>query len=95
MDPPGGPGRVGVPSERSGMSQGTVPEVRDGSGTLSEVQDGSGTLSQVQDGLEDPLGGLGRVGTPGRSMTGRGTHREVRNGSGEPSVRSGTGRGTI
>ena len=41
-----------------------------------------GTLSEIQDGLEDPREGPGLVaGTSGRFETGRGTLREVLDGS--------------
>ena len=61
---PGGPGRVGVPSLRSGMGWWTLSEVWDGLGTLRVVWDGSGYLP----------GGPGWVGGPSwRSRTGQGT----------------------
>ena len=77
---------------------------------------GRGTLGEVLDGLGDPRGGSGqvvgpsvrlqRVGGPsGKSGTGRGTLREIRNGSGDslvglvrvggPSGRFEMGRGTL
>ena len=35
--PPGGLGRVGGPSRRSGTGRGTLGDVRDGRGTIGEV----------------------------------------------------------
>ena len=59
---------------RSGTCRGTLVEVRMGRGTFGKVRDGSG----------DPTGGTGRVGGhSGRSGTGRGTHPEVLDRSGD------------
>ena len=53
-DLPGGLGWFEVPSGRSGMGWGTIPEVQDRSGDPSGLQHGS----------KDFLGGQGRVGGP-------------------------------
>ena len=49
-DTPGGLGRVGGISVRTGTGRGTLSEVRDGSGYLGEVRDWSGSLEEVLDG---------------------------------------------
>ena len=72
---PGGPGRVGRQSQRSGTEWvgGICPEVQDGSGDhpkgpgrvggpLGWFGTGRETLVKVQDGLAEPSGDLGRVG---------------------------------
>ena len=67
-----------------------------GRGTLEDVRDGCGTLGLVRDKSGDPRVGPGWVGVHlGRSEMGRGTLRDVWDRSGDPSERSGAGRGTL
>ena len=52
-----------------------------GWGTLRRSGKGQGTLKEVWDGSGDPRGVPGRVGGPSEtSVTGQGTHGEVRDG---------------
>ena len=53
-------GKFMGPSDRSGTSWVSLPEVCNGSGTVGEVRDGS------EDPPENPVGGLERVGGPSR-----------------------------
>ena len=73
-DPRLGTGWVAGPSQRSGTVRETLGEVRD---ELGVPRGGPGRVGNTP-------GGLGRVGgPPGRTGTGRVTHPEIRDGSGD------------
>ena len=78
-DPPGGPGRVGIPTRMSGKGRETHPGVREWSG---DPPGGTGsygsTHPEVREVSADPLDGPRRVGRPSqRYGKGRGTYPEV------------------
>ena len=91
----GGPGLVGGTYRKSGMDW----------DTLGEIGMGRESLSVFLDGLEDPREVVTNGGFTERPGTGRGTLRQVRDGSRDsrvgpgrvevPSCRSGMGRGTL
>ena len=63
---------------------------------LPGSETGRGTIPSVWDGWGGPPKGLGRVGGPsGRSATGRGKLREIRDRSGDQARRSETGRESL
>ena len=54
VDHPGGTGRAGGHSRRSGMCRSLSQRFKMGWGTLVDFRDGSGTLGEVRDGSGNP-----------------------------------------